>query len=1378
MLRKIRVALFIAAALAAPLFSQTDGFSPIGAETALDLYSPSLAGRGGFTTSRGNSAASALNPAAEGDAQRIVFDLGYLGLPGLGSEDGYGNAVNLGALFPTRVGVFGGSLHLIQSPFDDFPVDTSFLVNLNAAKELYPGMNLGAGLNVGFNSNDESTWTLSGDLGFRYNMGALGPLEDFTWAAVMRSIGKSWISPMFTPVAGVSFDFFRLTGSGGSADPLRIGLAADLGVPSFQNLTGKLGLRFVIADLITLSTSSHFNLMESRESHGPSPIPSIGVAANFKLKSGGRRIIAGALPSDGELSVDLAAKPLYEGIWAMGGGVTWTVGVADSTPPEISVEYPQTLWISPNNDGKADDLEFPITITDQRYIAEWVLEIKDESGAVARSYRNKERRPETQGVQNIIDRLLDVKSGVEVPPSLRWDGVLESGEIAPDGRYFFTLSAADDNDNRAASPVYELVIDNTPPEISLTPFAGGQEIFSPDGDGNKDTLTISQTGSAEDLWEGGVYDASGTKVKTFDLTGAGPSAIVWNGTSDSGEIVPDGVYSYRIRSTDKAQNTESAEQGNIIVSTIQPQLTLTISDAWFSPDGNGVKDTVTLSPAIPVKDGIVSWEALIRDSAGTPRRAFAGNSAPPAHIDFDGRNDAGALLPEGVYNGELSVRYRNGYVSSASSPAFTLDLTAPRASVRIEDRDGAAGRPPVFSPDNDGNKDTLVLAQEGSNELSWTGEVRRREEADGVSAGSPDGNPAGSPDGNPVRTVRFSGTPPARLEWDGTGNSGALAPDGIYSYELFATDQAGNSGRSNKVEFEIDTRQVEVLLTTDLRAFSPNGDGVRDQINVIPQLQEKEGIVAWKLDIQNIDNRGGASSGSAVSVVRSIEGRGAIPASIAWNGRTASGAAAPDGTYVARLDLEYRSGGKPSALSRAFTLDTTPPEADLSTPFTIFSPNGDGNRDSIPINVRTEGDDEWNAVITDSRNNIIRSWNWTGRAPALPLPWDGKDQVGNNAEDGSYTFSLSSTDEAGNSTRKTISGIIADARTPRAFLTASAQAIAPKAGQRSGALSFSVILTPKEGIESWKLELKDENGRVFRTWPAQGEAASAPPETIGWNGDDERGVIREGRYTPALTVNYTKGDLVSLSAPPILVDISGPVLGFNSRPAAFSPDNDGVEDELYISLSAADASPIAAWSLEIRETQGTRQLFYKIEGRGSPSERIVWDGRSNRGELVQAATDYSYSFRAADTLGNASAIDGTISTDVLVIRDGDMLKIQVPSITFRANAADFAGLPQDRLDTNTRVLRRVAEILNKFRDYRITVEGHANPVLGTAAEETTELQPLSMARAQAVIEQLSGYGVTRSRLSAVGRGGAKTVASPRDQDNSWKNRRVEFILIK
>ena len=1355
MLKKIIAILFVIGTIYAPVFGQNDGATPIGANTAQDLYAPSMAGRGGFTTSRGGAPASALNPAAEGDAQRIIFDLGYLALPSFGDEDGFGfGSVNLGAIFPTRYGVFGGSVRFLQSPFDSFPVETSFQLNLNAAKELYPGLSLGMGLNAGLNTGN--TWTVSGDLGFRYNMGNLGPLENFTWAIVARSLGKSWIPPMLTPAGGVAFDFVHVKGAEGKPSPLRMTLAGDLMMPTVQNLAGKLGLSIVIAEMINLSTSTQFNLVEGKDGHPPSPIPSIGVGAIIKLKSGGRRLVADTLPSDGELEVDLAGKPLYNGIWAIGGGITWTVGVADKNPPLITVDYPEPAWISPNNDGKSDYLEFPVTITDDRYVDEWVFEITDEWGEPVRTYRNKELRPETQGVKNFFQRLFAVKAGVEVPETLRWDGIFESGETAPDGKYYFVIKAVDDNGNTAWTEKFEVNVDSTPPDISIMPFVEGMNIFSPDGDGNKDTITISQTGSREDLWEGAIFDAAGTKVKTFNFRNSEPSDIVWDGTDDSGTIVSDGVYLYRIGATDKALNHAEASLENIIVSTIQPQVSLSITDAYFSPNGDGVKDTEVLLLSVPVKEGITGWELQIMDYSGITRRTISWPGEVPEKIEFDGNDGAGKLLPEAAYTAALSVRYRNGYVSTAVSPSFVLDVTPPWAAVQIEDKDQEPGKPAVFSPNNtSSNKTELVLIQEGSSELSWVGEIRRSDDSGGT----------------PVKTFRFSGSPPSRNVWNGITNAGAFAPDGFYTYELFSTDPAGNTGRSKKVEFEINTRDTPISISTDLRAFSPNGDGVKDSINLIPQILEREGINSWKIDVQS-----SLESGTG-PVVRSFEGRGAIPAFVTWNGRNNAGTVCPDGNYTAKFDVEYRSGNTPSAVSLAFVLDTVPPQAELSVPYTIFAPNGNGARDILPIQVTTEGNDEWNAIITDSSNNLVRYWNWTGKVPAYPFPWDGKDQAGNSVPDGTYTYTLSSTDEAGNSTRKTINGITVDARVPKIFLTASSQAIAPKPGQTE-AMRFNIIAVPSDGIDSWKLELKDENNAVIKSFPSPQGGTGSLPSAIPWNGTDEQGRIREGRFTPSLAVSYRKGDAVTVSAPAVTVDISGPVLGFYSTPQYFSPDNDGVDDELFINLSARDMSPIAEWSLEIRETEGTRQLFYRIAGRGSPSERIIWDGRSNRGELVQGATDYEYTYRASDILGNASSMTGKITTDVLVIRDGDILRIQVPSITFRANYADFIGIPPERLETNNRVLRRIAEILNKFRDYRITVEGHANPVLGTAKEETEELQPLSLARAQAVIDQLVGYSVARSRLSPIGRGGTKTVANPRDQDNNWKNRRVEFLLVK
>jgi flagellar hook assembly protein FlgD/outer membrane protein OmpA-like peptidoglycan-associated protein len=1340
-----------------------------------DLFAPVFAGGGAFSTSLGGASASAVNPAAGGEAQRIVFEAGYMAIPGF-AEWGFGNAINLGALFPTKFASFGGSLNFLNSPFPDsdstrflrneaggtLPVKVNFGGNLNVAKELYPGLDLGVGLNFGFGSPAEN-WALSGDLGFRYNLGTLAVLENFTIAAVMKGLGKHVVPSAFTPVFGVSTDFLHLRGAGNirgagnSADPLKLTGYLDFSVPGFRNFTGKLGLSLVLAEIAYISTSWGFNVLEL--SRGIPPLlPSVGVGFIITLKSGGRRIIGGRLPSDGDLTGSVAVKPLYDGSAAIGAGITWSVGVMDKNPPDISVDYPDVQWISPNNDGLSDYLEIPLRITDQRYVTGWTLEIRNEAGEIVRTYRNKELRPETQGVRNFFARLTAVKAGVEIPESLRWDGVFDSGDLAPDGAYYFTLSAVDDNENSGKTTSFEVVIDNTPPHVEIAEMTESQRIFSPDGDGNKDVIEIVQSGSSEDRWDTGIYNATGDRIKAFELTNTEPGPITWDGTDDKGFIVPDGVYEYRISATDKAKNTGSAALYSIVVNTIQPTVSLQIADAYFSPNGDGVKDTLTLNPGTPVRESIVGWELQIRDNRANPRRTISGSEgAPPARIDFDGKDNGGALLPEGSYLGRLSVRYRNGYVAEAFSPSFTLDITPPRAAIRAEYN--------AFSPNNDGNQDEMNFQQEGSAETAWTGEVRR--------AAGPDSE-------RPVRTFRMIGAPSSRLVWDGHTDSGALAPDGAYVYRLSATDQAGNFGQSNEERFTLSTEDTPVILSTDLRAFSPAGAGARNSIAIVPQLQVREGITSWKVDVLNAEG----------SAVRTFEGVNAVPGSLSWNGRTSGGQAAPDGTYTARIEVRYAMGNQPTAASRPFVVDTVAPKAEISTPYTIFSPNGDGQRDYIPVNVTTEGSDDWELSITNSSGQVIRSWKWNGAAPAIP--WDGTDEAGNNVPDGVYRIGLRSTDEAGNSFSKTIDNITLDARVPRVFLTASASGIAPIRGENRN-VRMGIILSIKEGIESWKLELRSESGAAVRTFP---EAPSTvPPETIAWNGLDDHGAIREGRYTPTLSVIYTKGDTVTVQAPPIMVDVSGPELGFVSSPEYFSPDNDGVDDDLFMYLTAKDVSPLANWSLEIWEavidSQGretSRKSFYRIDGRGPPSERLMWDGRSSRGELVQAATDYPFTFKAEDILGNASSMEGKIGVDVLVIREGDHLKIQVPSIIFRANAADFNALPQSIVDNNNRILRRIAEILNKFRDYKITVEGHANPTAApnTPARRNEEagapgvigLQPLSEDRAKATVDYLVGFGVSRNRLSSIGMGGTRTVVPFEDRDNWWKNRRVEFILIK
>ena len=259
--------------------------------------------------------------------------------------------------------------------------------------------------------------------------------------------------------------------------------------------------------------------------------------------------------------------------------------------------------------------------------------------------------------------------------------------------------------------------------------------------------------------------------------------------------------------------------------------------------------------------------------------------------------------------------------------------------------------------------------------------------------------------------------------------------------------------------------------------------------------------------------------------------------------------------------------------------------------------------------------------------------------------------------------------------------------------------------------------------------------------------------------------------------------------PPVVVEESSPPeLTVELSPQPFSPDEDGEDDTLTVNISVKTEIPIHSWHIEIREPAPGYALFSEWKGEGMPPKTMVWNGLSASEELVQSATDYHFALVVTNTNNDSTTYQGTISVDVLVRREGDVLRVIVPSIVFASDTGNFSKLTKEISDANDRILRRIAQVLNRYDTYQVKVEGHANPTTapGTAARTNEEkgtrsvkgLQPLSEERAKAVLDYLVTLGVEKGRLSSVGVGGARTVVEFADKDNWWKNRRVEFILIK
>ena len=411
----------------------------------------------------------------------------------------------------------------------------------------------------------------------------------------------------------------------------------------------------------------------------------------------------------------------------------------------------------------------------------------------------------------------------------------------------------------------------------------------------------------------------------------------------------------------------------------------------------------------------------------------------------------------------------------------------------------------------------------------------------------------------------------------------------------------------------------------------------------------------------------------------------------------------------------------------------------------------------------------------------------------MDFAWDGTDDSGNKAANGIYSLAVSSKDAAGNSGSTTIAGISLDARPVTGFVTAEYKGISPNADGILDAQKFGIKVSLAEGISSWKFDIVDSANSVVKTFSSND--SENLPAAITWGGDTSDEKIAEGTFVGKLHVEYTKGNVVDAASSSFICTAIPPALSVRTAPKYFSPDNDGNDDDLFIELGCQTIAGLKNWNFTIKDRNG--KSFWKTSGKSSITKRIIWDGRGNNGEIVQSAEDYPFEFTACDELGMSSAVKGVINVDVLVVRDGDKLKMQIPSIIFRSNEADFgvrtvdsngkiikAGITQAQADNNARVLKRVSEILKKFKDYKVTIVGHANRISDNSAEETEEgvwgkaLISLSEQRAEYVKSQLVKFGINSSRLSVEGKGGTEPVADRKDTNVNWKNRRVEFILEK
>lgn len=212
--------------------------------------------------------------------------------------------------------------------------------------------------------------------------------------------------------------------------------------------------------------------------------------------------------------------------------------------------------------------------------------------------------------------------------------------------------------------------DNAGPVLRSLDLGGGA--ISPNGDGVADQAVIGGTFSEAASWTATIQGPGGNPL--YQQSGFGASfQLVWNPV-DSGQHVPDGMYTISISAVDAWQNRPLSANGTIAVDVTPSQLTALTPAATttttFSPNGDGYREAVALS-ATTSEPGLLV--ASVRDAVGSMVKSWSVNAGPGATaVVWDGRDGGGSVVPDGRYVISIAPRDAGGNTGPSQERTVTV----------------------------------------------------------------------------------------------------------------------------------------------------------------------------------------------------------------------------------------------------------------------------------------------------------------------------------------------------------------------------------------------------------------------------------------------------------------------------------------------------------------------------------------------------------------------------------------------------------------------------------------------------------------------------------------------------------------------------------
>jgi flagellar hook assembly protein FlgD len=310
----------------------------------------------------------------------------------------------------------------------------------------------------------------------------------------------------------------------------------------------------------------------------------------------------------------------------------------------------------------------------------------------------------------------------------------------------------------------------------------------------------------------------------------------------------------------------------------------------------------------------------------------------------------------------------------------------------------------------------------------------------------------------------------------------------------------------------------ENSIQTEQTGLAPSGDKLHSTIDFSLVLNNQDAIKSWKVEMVTGSNTQKQWSGTTFN----------LPKTLSWDGNSDAGTLAPEGTYIAKLTVDYGTGSPVTAKSISFILDVSPPSGSVTSTPGQFTPDSGGTVKPVKISIKGSSAvakmDSWSLDILDQNGKVFRSYD--GKWSSKEIQWDGKSTGGVwVAPAQAYIAEATLRDEFGNSSQVyatiAVGNLPQPAEAPQTFgITPGSRGFSPTGDTVvMNTMKLALSFGPRESVSSWKVEILDSNQQVQKTFSGDG---SNLPMTVSWDGnklgrEQRRGKPRGGRdvHSPA-----------------------------------------------------------------------------------------------------------------------------------------------------------------------------------------------------------------------------------------------------------------------